>query len=230
MAQTPEAGMMRQLVDIMAKRDVFASVDIHNNTGINPHYACINRLESAYLHLGALFGRTLVYFTRPRGVQSLAFAPLCPAVTLECGKSDQLLGAEHAAEFLNAVLHLREHPSHPLPHQDVDLFHTLAVVKIPPAIDFSFERAQAQLRFVKDVEQLNFRELPSGTMLAEVETMEQPLSVLDENDQDISSAYLEVRDGALLTRKPIMPAMLTTNSQVIRQDCLCYFMERLPTG
>ncbi len=228
-AQTPEAALMREVVDVMAQRGIFASVDIHNNTGINPHYACINRLESAFLHLGTLFSRTLVYFTRPRGVQSLAFSTLCPAVTLECGKSDQHLGAEHAAEYLSAVLHLNEHPCQLPAHLDMDLFHTLAVVKIPSNIDISFNDEMAPLRFVRALERFNFRELPSGTPMAEIEGSEQPLMVLDENDHDIADTYLEVRDGLLLTRRPIMPAMLTTDAQVIRQDCLCYFMERLPT-
>jgi len=29
-------------------------------------------------------------------------------------------------------------------------------------------------------------------------------------------------------RTPIMPSMLTVNERAIRQDCLCYLMERYP--
>ena len=78
--------MMREVVEQMRARGVFASVDIHNNTGINPHYGCVNRLEAPFLHLAALFSRIVVYFKRPLGVQSAAFAQLCPSVTVECGK------------------------------------------------------------------------------------------------------------------------------------------------
>ena len=80
---TPEHAMARQVVTEMAQRKVFASVDVHNNTGFNPHYACVNSLDTSYLHLATLFSRTVVYFTKPDTVQSLAMAQVCPAVTLE---------------------------------------------------------------------------------------------------------------------------------------------------
>ncbi|MFN2309937.1 MAG: M14 family metallopeptidase, partial [Gammaproteobacteria bacterium] len=89
--ETPEHGLMARVVDALEQRRVFASVDVHNNTGINPHYACVNRVDHRYLHLATLFGRTVVYFTRPRGVQSLSFSRLCPAVTIECGQPGQAL-------------------------------------------------------------------------------------------------------------------------------------------
>ena len=87
--------MMRQLVDLMRERDVFASIDVHNNTGLNPHYGCINKLDPQFFHLATQFSRTVVYFIRPKGVQSMAFADICPAVTVECGKPDRPHGAAH---------------------------------------------------------------------------------------------------------------------------------------
>ena len=66
---------MRAVVDIMRERGVFASIDLHNNTGSNPHYACVNRLDNRYLHLATLFARTVVYFLRPTGVQSVSYLP-----------------------------------------------------------------------------------------------------------------------------------------------------------
>jgi predicted deacylase len=82
---TPEHALMAQVMAEMRSRRVFASIDLHNNTGTNPYYACINCLDFPFLHLAAMFSRSVVYFRRPRGVQSMAFAELCPAVTCECG-------------------------------------------------------------------------------------------------------------------------------------------------
>jgi succinylglutamate desuccinylase len=78
---TPVHAVMRSVVDRMAARGLFASIDLHNNTGTNPHYACVNVVDNQFLHLATLFSRTVVYFTHPRGVQSLAMAELCPAGT-----------------------------------------------------------------------------------------------------------------------------------------------------
>jgi succinylglutamate desuccinylase len=70
---TPEHAMAEAVLRQMRQRGVFASVDIHNNTGTNPHYACVNYLDPSTLHLATLFGRTVLYFRRPEGVQSMAF-------------------------------------------------------------------------------------------------------------------------------------------------------------
>ena len=226
---TPEHRMMRQVVDEMRARRVFASVDIHNNTGINPHYACINRLGQRFLHLAALFSRTVVHFIRPLGVQAMAFAEFCPAVTLECGQPGQALGVEHAAEYLDACLHLAEIPTHPVPPHDIDLFHTVAIVRVPDTVSFSFTDPVADLRFVADLELLNFRELPAGTVLGWVRPDRGVcLEARDERGRDVSARYFRLEDGALSTAVPVMPSMLSRDERVVRQDCLCYFMERLP--
>ncbi len=75
---TPEHDLMSTVVETLRQRGVFASIDLHNNTGSNPHYACVNRLDNRFLHLATLFGRTVVYFLRPKGVQSLAMASAVP--------------------------------------------------------------------------------------------------------------------------------------------------------
>ncbi len=222
----PEAALMQRVVDTMRVRRVFASVDIHNNTGLNPHYACVNRLDPAFLHLATLFSRIVVYFTRPAGVQSAAFATLCPAVTVECGKPGQGSGVEHAANFIQACLRLRQFPAHPVVRQDLDLFHTVATVKVPPGVTFGFD-ADAALRLRADLDHLNFRELPPGTPLAHT-TGAARLMAWDEEDQDVSERYFECRAGTLRTRRAVMPAMLTRDLEAIRQDCLCYLMERYP--
>lgn len=226
-AGTAEHELMRQVMDRMADREIFASVDVHNNTGLNPHYACVNVLEHQSLHLAALFGRTVVYFVRPRGVASMAMAALGPSVTLECGKVGHAHGIEHATEYLHACLQLSEIPTHPVPSHDIDLYHTVAIVRVPSAHDFAFGAERAAIRFPRDLDAMNFRELPVGTLIAECDsTLLQPLEVRDEQDRDVAERYFVVEDGCLLTRVPMMPSMLTCDPTVIRQDCLCYLMER----
>lgn len=228
-AHRPEAAVMRQVLDDMAGRGVFASVDIHNNTGLNPHYACINRLEPRFLHLATLFSRTVVYFLRPLGVQSAAFANLCPAVTIECGKPGAAQGETHAADFIEACLNLAAFPSHPVPPQDIDLYHTVATVKVPEHISFGFEPAEADIVFPADLDHLNFRELPAGSELGRVrDGLAHPLVVTDESGADVGHRILDCNGDRLRLRRRLMPAMLTRDTQIIRQDCLCYLMERLP--
>jgi len=229
----PEQRMMRQVVDEMRTREVFASIDIHNNTGLNPHYGCINRLEPRFFHLATLFSRTVVYFTRPSGVQSLAFAGLCPAITVECGKPDQPFGADHARDFVDTCLHLDALPDAPVDTHAMNLFHTVATITLRNEASAGFatddQPGDWDITFPPDLDRLNFRELPAGTPISRVRKDHGPLplQVVDETGVDVSSHYLHVEDGRLRITRAVMPSMFTLDLDIIRQDCVGYLMERL---
>jgi hypothetical protein len=224
----PEVLLMRQVVERVRARRPVASIDVHNNTGINPHYACINRIDNRFLQLASLFSRTVVYFTRPLGVQSMAMSAWCPSVTIECGKPDHQYGTQHARDFIEACLRLSELPEHPVASHDIDLFHTVASVRIPDELSFGFSDAAVDLRLVANIDHLNFRELPPGSQLGWLRApVPVPLDVRDENDQPVFERFFSVEDGVLLTRRSCMPSMFTLDENVIRQDCLGYLMERL---
>ena len=223
----PERKMMRQVVEEMKQRGVFAIIDIHNNTGVNPHYACVRRLENQALHLATLFSRTVVYFLSPAGVQVEAFADLCPSVTLECGQPGESHGTEHAFDYIDACLHIRDLPEHPVPPHDIDVFKTVATVKVPQDLSFGFGLADADIRFVDNLDHLNFRELPANTALGWIRPGSNArLDVRDDDGEEVGERYFRLNDGEIRTILPLMPSMLTLNTDAIRQDCLCYLMER----
>ena len=224
-----EVELMRNVVAAMRQRGAFASIDLHNNSGLNPRYACVNRLDAAFLQLATLFSRTVVYFSEPRGVQSAAFAELCPAVALECGRAGDAAGEARAADVLDAVLHLAELPRHAPSATDIDLFHTVAIVKVPAEITLSFDGSAADLVFREDLDHLNFSELAPGTPLARARLPARALLWVSGGDgTNRWERFFGVRDGHLVLRERLMPAMLTRSIAAVRQDCLCYLMERLP--
>lgn len=226
-----ETRMAQAVHAEMRKRGVFAGVDVHNNTGSNPHYACVHRLDNRSLNLAAMFGRLVIYGTRPRGTQTGAFAGLCPAVTLECGKPGQAYGAEHASQFIDSCLHLSALSKNLPAHHDLDLFHTVAQVVVREEVRFSFLDTTADLLLCERLDHLNFTELRPGTILGYVNRTDSgsplPLIARDEEGRDVASEYFAVEGCRLVLKKPTMPAMLTLDERIIRQDCLCYLMERL---
>jgi hypothetical protein len=226
-AATAERAAAADVMAQMAARRVFASVDVHNNSGYNPHYACVTVLEARHLHLATLFSRTVVYFTQPDTVQAAAFAPLCPAVTIECGKPGEPHGVAHALEYLDACLHLSALPGHAVAAHDIDLFHTVATVKVPAGLSLAIGGEQADLRLIEDLDRLNFRELPAGTLLAGASARPPPAG-RDEGGREVSARFFRIDGGEVRTTRPVMPSMLTLKLEAIRQDCLCYLMERHP--
>lgn len=62
---SPEGLMATEITEIMKNKNVFASIDLHNNTGKNPLYACINKLDRPFLHLASLFSNNIVFLTTP---------------------------------------------------------------------------------------------------------------------------------------------------------------------
>ena len=225
---SPEGAIMRQLLEEMSRHPLFASIDIHNNTGSNPHYGCINRLESRYIYLASLFSNEIVYFIRPQGVQSMAFAALCPAVTLECGSIGDKSGVEHAAEYVGKVMQLDSlMPRKPFT-AETRVYHTMANIRIPDDVSFSFDGKSADIMFSEGFEYRNFHQLKPGFRVAKLNRdMGTCLQVIDETGLDKSEHYFENRDGTLVLRQPVIPAMLTSSEKAVRQDCLGYLMEIL---
>jgi hypothetical protein len=230
--ELPEARLMREVTDIAARHRPFASIDIHNNSGFNPHYACVNRLEDPHLHLASLFSRTVVYFVRPLGVQSAALASICPSVTVECGRIGTEDGIAHAAEFLSAALALSHFPEHPVPDGDIDIMQTFAIVRVPRGASVSFNGSDADFRFREDLDSLNFAELAPGTSIGRLgDAATRKLEIVSGGALDLGvetgEPLFAYDDGEITLRRCVIPSMLTTDTNAIELDCLGYLMHRI---
>ncbi|MFO1184948.1 MAG: M14 family metallopeptidase [Bauldia sp.] len=224
----PLSRLMREVVEAVRRERPFASIDIHNNTGRNPHYACVNGLSDEHLHLARLFGRTVVHFTQPTGVQSAAMTGICPAVTVECGRAVDAAGAEHAAAFIRAVLALHAFPEHKLPPGEIDLLRTFAVVKVPADAGLSFDGAEADFRFRGDLDALNFCELAPGTPFGSLGgSGAKRLDLVAAEPGGDPAPWFDYTGGAIRLARAAVPSMLTVDERAVRLDCLGYLMRRI---
>jgi hypothetical protein len=53
------------------------------------------------------------------------------------------------------------------------------------------------------------------------------LIAVNDEGVNVEQDYFTYEAGELRLRRSVMPSMLTLDSAVIRQDCLCYLMERM---
>jgi hypothetical protein len=222
----PLSLMAGRVFDYAARKKPFASVDIHNNTGFNPHYSCITRLEPDFISLAQLFSRTVVHFQRPLGVQAGAMARLCPAITVECGKAGAGPGTELAARLIEAVLAMSRFPEHAPSAHDVDLLRTFAIIKLPAEASFSFDGSPADFRFRSDLDHLNFSPLRGGEILGRLDGAFR-LQTLPGDGDHAAGEYFGYANGEISLAQPAIPAMLTLDPRAIRLDCLCYLMHHI---
>jgi succinylglutamate desuccinylase len=224
----PLAHMARFVFDYASRRPLFASIDIHNNTGFNPHYACAPKLDPKSLSLARLFSRTVVHFERPLGVQASAFGRLCPAITVECGKVGEGSATEHAAELIESCLSIAELPDHAPHAHDLDLLRTYAIVRVPAQSSLSFDGAPADFMFRTDIDHLNFSELDPGVSFGAFRSGGPRLDIVPGDGVESSvDEYFRYADGEMRLTRSAIPAMLTTSIDAVRQDCLCYLMHRI---
>ncbi len=224
---SPEKDMMQIVTNIMEKKRPFASIDIHNNTGKNPHYGCINILNPHGLILASAFSDIAVYFTDPKGVQSSAFSDFCPAVVLECGQASDKSGEDHALSYLDTILNMDNLSSQG--SNNLKLYHTIARVTIPKTVTIGDSSRDICLN--TQLEDKNFHQIQTGTEFATVNSSKQQLILVSsESHEDITEEYMEVKDDKLLFKKSITLSMFTRSERAIRQDCVCYFMEELRLG
>ena len=225
---TPLARLLADVVEIARRETPFASIDIHNNTGNNPHYACVNSLEEAHLHLARLFSRTVVYFNQPVGVQSAALAPICPAVTVECGRIGDETSVVHVAEFVDTALAMHRFPDHRLPDSDLDLMRTYAIIRVPADASFSFDGTDADFCLRADLDRLNFSELDPGVLFGTLGgSGRRRLDIVMAEDKGTVGGYFDYSCGEIRLSQRAIPAMLTLDPNAVRLDCLGYLMHRI---
>ncbi len=216
--------LMREVFDEVTRDGLFAAIDLHNNTGTNPHYAGITDVRRENQHLAAMFNHVAIVFSYPKGVATMAFNGVCPAVVLECGRPGERFGIEHATEMLDALLHLDHFPDKPVAAHDLQLVRSELTLKIPHGVTFDFHLgASADLTFENGFERKNFTEIKSTDVFAHTR-IDRPLSVINQCGENVTDEIMRVENGKVYLNRTMIPAMITLDKSIIRQDCLCYLM------
>ena len=158
----------------------------------------------------------------------MAFSKFCPAVTLECGEPGSPSSTDHALDYVDAVLHLKYISNDPILPQDIKLFHTVARVQVPEDVTFSFTDQNANILFKSELYKMNFSVIPADTCFGIVNSNNARLFAFNDNEEELGEKLFYINNQQIKLTKPMMPAMLTLDEAVIRQDCFCYLMEQLP--
>ncbi|MCB9090957.1 MAG: succinylglutamate desuccinylase/aspartoacylase family protein [Halobacteriovoraceae bacterium] len=224
----PECQLAQDVLNFVKDKNLWASVDLHNNTGINPLYGCINKSHSDdFVKLASLFARDIVYFKEPHSVQAMAFSQFCPSTTLECGVSMDPKGIEAAFSFLKKLLSIESFDEISYQRNELNIFRSYCKLSLKTQeFDFDFKNeSPLKISLMDNIDQLNFKEIPAGTLLAYHHNAERYLRVIEDNGDDITDEYLDFSENKITLKKMAIPSMLTKNTVVAYSDCLGYFMQ-----
>lgn len=210
----PENKMATDVLKHVQPEKLFAAIDIHNNTGRNPHYAAIESPDDTILNLVALFGPLCIYDPIPVGTCSEAFVKYCPALTLEAGQPGKAEGTKHVLEFIEKLLILDKIPNKNSLDLGLTVSEIIGAIKIPPEANFVFD---------SDLDLFNFKTVPVGTEFGQYLSPHR-LILKDDQGCDISDQYFSYQEQKIKTLKPFIPAMITLDPIIMKSDCLGYVM------
>jgi len=224
----PEHKMAKQVIQTAKRFGLFASIDVHNTSGKNPHFACVNKLDGSFINLGGLFSRKLVYFTRPREVLSRAFSKFGPSVSIESGQPDDPYGVPHVLDYLDRCLNLPSIPETLNDKEEFEIFHSVARIEVPlnSRIGFHSKCENVDFCFSENLDQLNFLELPENKLLGRRFNSNLKLSIKDKNGNEVGKSFIRYDGDEIRLTRPAIPSLFTTNENIVYQDCLGYLMQR----
>ena len=227
--QTETAKLIKKVFDTVTKDALFAAIDLHNNTGQNPHYGCITNVTEENKYLCSFFNHIGMVFKSPKGVSTMAFDEICPAITLECSTPGNKPAKEKAFALLDDLMHMDHFPTKSLAEHDLQLVKNSATVKINTDVSFCFEddissHSDTDLTVVKNFDHHNFSMLEKDEVFAYTK-VDNPLVVLSPEGEDITHEIIQNKNGNLSLKTAMMPAMITMDKSIVLQDCLCYLLE-----
>ena len=224
MQDNPTTQMARRVIDIAQGLPLFAAIDIHNNTGRNPHYACITDPNPPNQNLAAMFNRIAMVYQH-KGVCTMAFDGYCPAATLECGIPGDPQGIEEACQLVETLLTLERFSDQAPSRDELHLVESHLNVHIPKQVSYEFDTdADVDLTFERDIEARNFQLIDPQQVFGYTR-LERPMQILDAAQHDVTDEVMRVENGKIYFNQTLMPAMITRDKLVIQQDCLCHLLQ-----
>lgn len=209
-----------RLVQLLQDTNPWCGIDIHNNSGPNPHYAVVTDRKPETLALATLFSDKLIYTEHTLDILGHALAHYCPALTIETGAVGDPQAVPRAYELLTTLNEMDA--TLPTIQQRLNAFETLGIVTVEggPA-DFSHYP-----RFVAALERCSFQTLDAGSLFIERITDGWQINVANPaRELDLTDEYLDFRNEQVYLKKDIVLSMFTSDPLLASQDCVCYFLK-----
>ena len=219
---SPEAEIANQVVDYIAAREPWFALDIHNNSGPNPHYSVITNLESTTLDAASGFSDRAIYATQPHGVISRRTQSICPSLAIEVGISSDPKSIERAFGYLRLLTkdsRIPERASAPL-----KLYRSRYRVEIKHS---NPDNLDGFPHLSESLDRSNFQTVHLGNTFATVADKSWTFQVRDDSAANRTPEFLVQVDSKIKLKRDVIISMYTRNARIALEDCVCYFLEEL---
>lgn len=197
----------------------WCGVDIHNNSGPNPHYSVVTNLDLNTLSLAKIFSDKLIYTQHTQEILSHAVAEHCPSMTIETGTVDDPMSETRAYELLAKLNTLDEVPNRF--STNLEAYKTLAIVRVEHEDDTELETFP---NFNRSLANKSFRTLKQGERFIDCLPDGWRLNVTTSGNQIETERFFDVRHRQAFLKRDVVLSMFTPNPRLAMQDCVCYFL------
>ena len=223
-----ESLLAQSVLKYARDQKIQAGIDIHNNSGQNPVYSCINKKKESFVKLAQAFSKNVVYFTHPDSVLSIALSKICPSVVIECGLPGDPKGLKAGTQFIEKLLHKGEQwkkDKIKISH----LYQTQARLCIDPSSRLSFRSPplvkKDHLCLNSRFDEFNFKKIKPGTVLGKISSS-QKIKLINKKGENVFDQFFSIKENNLTVKTPFTPSMFTKNIEIARSDCLGYIMKK----
>ncbi len=230
----PDNLTAQKAINHFIEHDFLCAVDIHNNTGKNPIFCCVNRLDKKTLGLAQMFGTDVLFFEDPETALSTFMGRFCPSMAIECGLSGDEFGIERATKFLTEVVKIRTKEDLIEHKFKKNIFKSFGKFTLPIDTEVSFIRRDflpteknKGVYFFDDLEGYNLKLVPEGTHFGFLFGEKSQVESFTDFGEDIFSKYFEIKDNKIISKISFYAAMVTKDVAVAKADCFFYFLNKV---
>lgn len=223
--------LIQAVKDYILTKPHLAAIDIHNNTGRNPPYGCISHSRMENQLLASRFASRCLYFEEPSTAQTPSLQGELPAITLECGQSNEPYGLAAVARLL-ASLMKPEPFFHNGPFVSACVYYkNVARILLAEGArvgfsDINHPPQHHDVIFPDHFEEFNFQYLPRHFPLARLGAKGAGCLTGEVYEPGLGELLYE-QDGMVRLNSPLIPIMLTTDPVILSQDCVGYFLKTI---
>lgn len=217
---TPEHRLAQDVIAYAGAKKPWCAIDVHNNSGPNPHYSVITDLAPATRSLASAFSSLAILAKQPPGTLTQAFSDFCTSITIEAGIPTDPDSSERAGALIRHLLN--EGRLAETPPESLEIFDNFVRVTVGPEIvnkDCTFPELNPEL------DTFNFKSLPAGSLVCRLKDRSCGIRANNAEQRDVTEDYFVVEDTEVLLRQDVIMSMYTRDPLIAVQDCICYFLK-----